>query len=231
MLASITSQLTDAVASHGIWAVALIMALDAVLPAGGEIAMLFAGALASGALAHRVGFLGATIPDGLPAYLTLALAGTIGYTAGSLAAWQLGRRGGAPLVERHGRWLHLGPERMRRAERWFARYGTLAVFLGRMTPLVRSFVSIPAGVLGSPLLPYTLSTIAAATLWCFGFAAAGWALGTHYDSLHQHLHYLDYAGAAILLAIAVLAVWRWRRARATDKQPRDSDPAPKASRS
>lgn len=230
MLASITSQLTDAVASHGIWAVALVMALDALLPAGGEVVMLLAGALASGALAHHVGFLGMTVPNGLPAYLVLALAGTIGYTAGSLAGWLVGRRGGTPLIDRHGRWLHLGPERMARAERWFERHGTLAVFLGRMIPLVRSFVSVPAGVLDSPLLPYTLSTVTAAALWCFGFAAAGWALGTRYDTLHQHLHFLDYAGAAILVAIVAAVAWRWRRSHDAPGEAPGTDSAAKTSR-
>jgi membrane protein DedA with SNARE-associated domain len=212
-LASITAQLTDAVGQHGVLAVALIMAVDAVLPAGGEIVMLFAGALASGALAQHTTLFGTPIGDGLAAYVVLALAGTAGYVAGSGAAWLLGRRGGSVLVERYGRWLHLGPARMARAERWFARFGTRAVFFGRLTPLVRSFVSIPAGVLNSPPGPYFASTIAASLLWCFGFAGAGWALGTKYDNLHHSLRFFDIAGALALVATVGVVVWQWRRTR------------------
>jgi membrane protein DedA with SNARE-associated domain len=212
-LASITAQLTDAIAQHGVLVVALVMTVDAVLPAGGEVTMLFAGALASGALAHHTALLGMPISDGLAAYVVLSLAGTLGYVAGSAAGWLLGRRGGPVLVARYGRWLHVGPQRMARAERWFQRFGTRAVFLGRLTPLVRSFVSIPAGVLNSPPGAYFASTIAASLLWCFGFAGAGWALGTRYDTLHQSLRFLDVAGAALLVAALVAALWQWRRTR------------------
>lgn len=216
-LASITSQLTDAVGSHGVLAVAVIMAIDALLPVGGEITMLVAGALASGALAHHASLAGIPIDDGLPAYIVMSLAGTVGYVAGSAVGWLIGLRGGPPLVKRHGRWLHLGPARMARAERWFERYGTRAVFLGRLTPLVRSFVSIPAGVLRSPPGPYFLATTAASLLWCFGFAAAGWAVGTRYEQLHHSLRFLDIFGAVLLVATVVLAGWQWRRTRATSK--------------
>ena len=91
-LASITVQLTDAIAPHGVLVVALVMAVDAVLPAGGEVTMLFAGALASGALAHHTTLLGMPISDGLDAYVVLSLAGTLGYVAGSAAGRLLGRR-------------------------------------------------------------------------------------------------------------------------------------------
>ena len=85
----------------------------------------------------------------------LATAGTLGYLLGSLVGWAIGRWGGHPLLERHGRWLHVTPENLDRAERWFDRHGRAAVFLGRLTPVVRSFISIPAGTLESPIGPYT----------------------------------------------------------------------------
>jgi membrane protein DedA with SNARE-associated domain len=212
-IASITGHLTDAIASHGVLAVVVIMALDAILPVGGEIAMLFAGALASGALAQHTTLFGTTIGDGVAAYVVLALAGASGYVAASAAGWLIGRRGGPVLIERYGRWLHVGPERMARAERWFDRFGTRAVFIGRLTPLVRSFVSVPAGVLRHPPGPYFASTIAASLVWCFGFAAAGWALGAKYDDLHRSLRFLDIAVAALVTAAVGAAVWQWRRAR------------------
>ena len=84
----------------------------------------------------------------------MALAGTLGYLVGSIVGWGIGGAGGRPFVERHGRLLHLGPERLERAERWFDRYDRWAVLLGRITPVVRSFVSIPAGVFRMPFWPY-----------------------------------------------------------------------------
>jgi membrane protein DedA with SNARE-associated domain len=213
-LASITSQLTDAIAHHGVLIVFVLMAMDAVLPVGGELVMLYAGALASGALTQHAIAFGATLHHGFEAYVVVALAGALGYLVGSLGGWLIGVRGGRPLLERHGRWLHLGPHRLERAERWFDRFGDRAVFLGRLTPLVRSFISIPAGVLGSPLGRYSALTLAASLIWCFGFAGAGWALGTSYDSAHHALRYLDVLVAVAAAALLAFGVSRLRGAPA-----------------
>src|SRR5436190_14433771 len=98
-----TAHLTQWIAAHGLVAVFAIMAIDAVLPAGGELVMLFAGALAAGAIAgHRVTFLGGAVPTGAEGYAILVAAGTLGYLAGSLAGWAVGAYGGHALLERHG---------------------------------------------------------------------------------------------------------------------------------
>src|SRR3954467_1829474 len=161
ILASLTGQLTIWIGHHGAYAVFAIMAVDALLPVGGELTMLFAGALAAGAIAgeHPVLF-GHQLQTGLESYLVLSIAGTLGYLAGALVGWAIGRWGGRRLLERHGRWLHLSPNNLDRAEAWFDRHGRAAVFLGRLTPVVRSFVSIPAGVMESPLGSYTVLTLA-----------------------------------------------------------------------
>ncbi|MCZ4495167.1 MAG: DedA family protein [Conexibacter sp.] len=203
-LASLTSTVQDLVVHHGVLAVFAVMAVDAVLPVGGELTMLLAGALAAGAL-------GGGGRDGLPEYLLLSAAGTLGYLTGSLAGWWVGRRGGRELVERHGRWLHLGPERFARAEAWFDRHGRMAVFLGRLTPLVRSFISIPAGVLDFPLRPYVALTTAASAIWCLAFAGAGWALGSNWDQVHHAFRYADIAAVVAVLVAAALLLRAQRR--------------------
>ena len=216
VIASLTGQLTSWIGHHGAYAVFAIMALDALLPVGGELTMLFAGALAAGAIAgaHPV-LLGHPVQTGLESYLVLAIAGTLGYLVGSLVGWTIGRWGGRPLLERHGRWLHVAPENLDRAERWFDRHGNAAVFLGRLTPVVRSFISIPAGTLESPLVPYTLLTLAGSAIWCFGFAAVGWALGSSYEQVHHAFRYVDVlAVAGVVAALAALLVLRRRRTRA-----------------
>jgi membrane protein DedA with SNARE-associated domain len=214
VLASLTGQLTSWIGHHGAYAVFAIMALDALLPVGGELTMLFAGALAAGAIAgeHPV-LLGHTMQTGLESYVVLSLAGTVGYLLGALAGWAIGRWGGRSLLERHGRWLHVTPENLDRAEWWFDRHGRAAVFLGRLTPVVRSFISIPAGALESPLGSYTALTLAGSAIWCFAFAGAGWALGSSYESVHRAFRYVDVlavAGVAVVLA-AVVILHRRRR--------------------
>lgn len=213
MIATVTSQLTDWVAQHGVYAVFALMAIDALLPFGGELVMVYAGVLAAGAIGGAdVVILGAHPATGVESYVVLALAGTLGSLVGALVGWAIGVRGGRPLIERHGRALHLGPRRFARAEEWFARYGGRAVFIGRLTPLVRSFISIPAGVLGTPLRIYAVLTLLASAIWCFGFAAAGWAAGGAWHSIDHAFRYAEYAAVAAVLVIVGALVLNRRRA-------------------
>ena len=211
ILSAVTEVLTELVGDHGFYAVFALMLVDAVLPAASELVMVYGGAVAAGAFAgQHVVLFGERVDAGFPAYLAIALAGTVGYTVGSVLGWAIGLYGGRPLVERHGRWLHVGPERLERAERWFARWGDAAVFLGRVTPVVRSFVAIPAGVFRLRLLPYTLLTLLGSAIWCFLFAGIGWALGANWEHFHDAFKYADYAIAAVLVAAVA---WLLLRAR------------------
>src|SRR4029079_4314775 len=132
----------------------------------------------------------------------MATAGTVGYVIGSLIGWGIGFYGGRPFLERRGRWVHLTPERLDRAESWFGRYGDWAVLLGRVMPVVRSFISIPAGVLEMPLFRYTVLTAIGSAVWCFGIAGAGVALGSSWEHFHESWRYADYAVALpVVLAV------------------------------
>lgn len=214
-LASVTAHLTNWIADHGVLAVFGLMAVDALLPLGGELIMLYAGVLAAGAVAGAdVTLLGAHPHDGVESYLVLAVAGAVGYLAGALVGWAIGARGGRALIERHGRWLHVSPERFERAERWFARHGGRAVLLGRLTPVVRSFISVPAGVLGSPLPAYAALTLLGSLIWCFAFAGAGWALGGSWESFHHAFRYADAVVIAGVLVAGGVLVRRRLRPRA-----------------
>jgi membrane protein DedA with SNARE-associated domain len=205
--------MTSWVGHHGFYAVLAIMALDALLPVGGELTMLYAGALAAGAIAGQHALLfGHVLATGIESYVVLAIGGTIGYLLGSLVGWGIGRWGGRSLLERRGRWLHLSPDRVDRAEAWFDRHGAWAVFLGRLTPLVRSFISIPAGVFETPLVPYAALTLAGSAIWCFAFAGAGWALGASYDSVHHAFRYVDVVVVVAVVSVAVALAARRRRA-------------------
>ena len=213
MLASITSTWESHIASQGAYAVFVLMAIDAVFPAASELVMLYAGAVAAGVFsaAHHVSIFGAKIGFGIGAFVALALAGTIGYLVGALIGWWVGLRGGRPLLERRGRWLHVTPERLERAERWFARWGNFGVLVGRVTPLVRSFVSIPAGIFQMPLAPYTLFTAVGSAVWAFVIAGVGYALGTSYKHFDHGFKYAEYAVLAAAVVLAAYLVFRWLR--------------------
>ena len=204
--------MTSLLAHYGVLAIVVLMAIDAVFPAASELVMLYAGALASGALTHRVDVLG-WHTTGAGAYAAVVAAGIVGYQLGAVGGWWLGVRGGRPLLERRGRLLHLSPERFDRAERWFDRYGSWAVLLGRITPVARSFVSIPAGVFGSPWLRYNALTLVGNAAWCLAFAGVGWGLGASWDTFHQDFRFVDYAAVIAVVAIVTLVAVRVRRHR------------------
>ena len=223
-LASLSSTLTSLIGDHGIYAVFILMVIDAVLPAASELVMLYAGVVASGALPGQdVVLFGHQIDSHFWAYVAMSMAGVLGNTVGSVIGWGIGYYGGRPLVERHGRWLHVGPENLDRAERWFARWGDWAVCLGGVTPVVRSFVSIQAGLARMPLGRFTVFTFLGCVPWCFGLAGIGWALGSSYESFHHDFRFVDIAVGVFVLAL--VAIWILRRRRASRLGRRASDPA------
>jgi membrane protein DedA with SNARE-associated domain len=205
VLASVSGTITTFVGDHGVYAVFVLMAIDAVFPAASELVMVYAGALASGAFASQhVVLFGHEIEPGGWAFVTMALAGTLGYVVGAIGGWAIGRYGGRPFVERHGRFLHLGPERLERAERWFDRHDRWAVLLGRITPVVRSFVSIPAGVFEMPFWPYLWLTAIGSAIWAFALAGIGYAFGSNYERFHHAFDLVLLAGAALLVLYVVV---------------------------
>jgi membrane protein DedA with SNARE-associated domain len=223
-IASISGSLTSFIGDHGLYAVFSLMLIDAVLPAFSELVMVYGGALAAGAFAGQsVTLLGIDLGSGFDAYLAIALAGTIGYLIGSLIGWAIGRYGGRPLLERHGRWVHLDAAKLDRAEAWFARWEDWGVFLGRITPVVRSFVSIPAGLFEVRIGRYTLLTLLGSAIWSFALAGVGYALGSSYERFHHAFRFADYVVAAGLIAAATYLVVR--RRRSTTLKRRASDPA------
>ena len=150
--------------------------------------------------------------EGLAAYVTVVVAGVVGYHLGAIGGWWIGIRGGRAFLERRGRWFHLDAAKLDRAERWFERWDAWAVLVGRVTPVARSFVSIPAGVFESPFARYNVLTLLGNAVWCIALAGIGWALGSNWDSFHHAFRYVDYLGVAGIVALA--AYWLLRRRRA-----------------
>jgi membrane protein DedA with SNARE-associated domain len=220
-VAGLTESLTSLIGDYGLYAVFLLMLVDAVLPAARELVMVYGGALAAGAFVGQdVELFGTEISSGVGAYVAIALAGTIGYLVGAIVGWGIGRYGGRPLLERRGRWFHLTPKRLERAERWFDRWGDLAVFIGRVTPVVRSFNSIPAGVFRMPLWRYTVLTLIGSAIWAFALAGVGYGLGSSYETFHHDFRYVDYAVIGLIVAIAAYLALRYRRSQLTSRAER-----------
>jgi membrane protein DedA with SNARE-associated domain len=206
----VTSSLESFLAHNGLWAVFVLMAIDAVFPAASELVMVYGGALASGALVNELDVLGHPT-TGLGAFAAVVLAGTLGYLAGAIGGWAIGLYGGRPFLERHGRLFHLGEGQLDRAERWFERWEDKAVLFGRVTPVVRSFVSIPAGVFETPLPRYTILTAIGSLAWCLLFAGIGWGLGSSWDSFHHDFSFVEYFVVAAVVAVGGYLLVRRRR--------------------
>ena len=214
MLASLTGSFTTFIGNHGVYAVFALMLLSAVLPAASEVVMLYAGAVAAGAFAgaHVVVF-GHRFASGGWAYVAMAVAGVLGCFLGAVLGWAIGAFGGRPFLERHGRWLHVTPQKLDRAHRWFERFGALTVAVGLSVPVVRSFVAIPAGIARLELRRFAPLALIGCIPFCFGLGGAGYALGSSWDRVHSAFRYVDYAVVAGAVLLALYLLFRKRTSR------------------
>jgi membrane protein DedA with SNARE-associated domain len=185
--------------------------------------MLYSGAIAGGAFTGvAVHVFGTTVHSHGWGYIWMALAGTLGNLLGAAAGWWIGMKGGRPLLHRYGRYVHVSEAKLDRAERWFDRFDDWAVPVGLATPLVRSFVAIPAGIVRVPFRKFVVLALLGSAAFCFGLGAAGWALGRAYTHAHDDLRYADYVvAAAVVLLVAYLVYRRVRAARVRSR----ADPA------
>ena len=141
-------------------------------------------------------------------YWGAVFAGVLGNTLGSLASYAIGAYGGRPLVERYGKYVLISAHDLELAERWFARFGEVTVFFSRMLPIVRTFISVPAGIARMPLWRFTLFSVLGAVPWVMLFVWGGMQLGDHWLELKQSLKGLDYLVAAAIVAAVGIFVWR-----------------------
>jgi membrane protein DedA with SNARE-associated domain len=193
----------------------LMLAESACVPIPSEATMLFAGfavADPGASAAHH--------------HLTLAgivAVGVAGNLVGSWIAYGAGRAGRLELVERHGRWLRIQPRHIAWADRWFGRYGAPAIFFSRMLPIIRTFISLPAGVAKMPFVRFTALTLAGCVPWVLGLGLAGEAVGDEWKSVRKGFDYVDYAVVALVVIALVYLLIRRRRGGADT-----GDPAPDA---
>jgi membrane protein DedA with SNARE-associated domain len=134
--------------------------------------------------------------------------GGLGCLTGSLLSYALGAFGGRPLVERYGKYIMVHNSDLERADKWFARWGDWAAFISRLLPIVRTFISFPAGVMRTRLSTFALFTFVGSFLWCGALAMGGWAFGSRWEELRAIMRPFDIPIAILILAGLVWYVWR-----------------------
>jgi len=196
--APLVNFVTDQIGSYGTLAVFLLMILEsACIPVPSEAIMLYGGFLVS---------------QGKAALGWIILAGVAGNLVGSWIAWWVGRvKGREWLLRWH--WLHVTPKRLDAADRWFARWGDWAVMLTRCLPIIRTFISLPAGIARMPFWRFTVLTLIGCIPWVTALALVGRAVGDNWEDIQKQLHYFDYAVAIAIVAGIVWLIVRRRRGR------------------
>jgi len=167
----------------------LMLLESACIPVPSEVIMLYAGYLVS------IGQLG---------FVAAVAAGVLGNLAGSVLAWWAGKTGGRELVLRYGRFIHVTEPRLARSDRWFERYGERVVLVSRCVPVVRTFISLPAGIAQMPLRRFALYTTIGCVPWVAALTLLGYVVGSNWESLHQRLAFLDYV---VVVAAVLGVVW------------------------
>ncbi len=192
---------TDFIDTVGLFGVFFLMLLEsACIPVPSEAIMLFAGF---------------NVSEGEMTLLGITVAGVLGNLVGSWVAYAVGYFGRVELLEQN-RLIHINPKHLAVADRWFERYGDWAVFFSRMLPIVRTFISLPAGVARMPFWRFTVFTLLGCIPWVFALGLLGREVGDNWEEWRDYLHYLDYPIALALIGGAVWLFIRWRKAGSGD---------------
>jgi len=193
ILAPVAAWIIAVISAGGYLGIVALMAIEsACIPLPSEIIMPFSGYLVS---------------TGRFDLWLVATAGAIGCNVGSVLAYEAGKRGGRPFVERWGAYVLLNMEHLAQAERFFARWGSITVLVCRLLPFIRSFIAFPAGVARMPLVRFHIYTFVGSWPWCFGLAWVGMKLGAAWHTDPRLSHILHYADAAVIVVLAIGILW------------------------
>ncbi len=205
---------TDFIDAVGLLGVFVLMMLEsACIPVPSEAIMLFAGF---------------NVSEGSLTLFGIVVAGVLGNLVGSWIAWAAGYYGRMELLEKN-RLIHINPRHLAVADDWFQRYGDATVFFTRMLPVVRTFISLPAGVARMPFWRFTFLTLAGCIPWVLALGILGQEVGGNWEEWRGYLHYLDYPILLALLAGSVWLVIRWRRGPDDGAGTPSADPATETS--
>jgi membrane protein DedA with SNARE-associated domain len=190
ILAALGAVIMDTILRLGYGGIVLLMAIEsACIPLPSEVIMPFSGYLVS---------------TGAMQMWAVALAGGIGCVLGSLVAYYAGALGGRPLVEKYGRYVLISHHDLDLADRWFQRHGDVTIFIGRLLPVVRTFIAFPAGVSRMAMGRFVAYTFVGSLIWCWALAWIGMKLGEHWNTLGEYFHRFD-----ILIGLVLFAAIAW----------------------
>lgn len=188
----------DVIGEIGYLGIFLLMLVESAnVPMPSEATMLFAGF---------------QVEEGDMTLFGITAAGVLGNVVGSWAGYAMGYWGREELLERH-HVFHVSPKQMARVEDWFERYGPITVFFTRMLPIVRTFISTPAGAAHMPLGKFTLYTAAGCIPWVLMLGYIGVKVGENWEEWRDKLHYFDYVVLAGIIGLAIYFLVKWRRDR------------------
>jgi membrane protein DedA with SNARE-associated domain len=197
LLALLAGFVIATISTLGYGGIVLLMAIEsACIPLPSEIIMPF-----SGYLVFRGEFI----------LWLVALSGAVGCVLGSLVAYWVGAKGGRPLAEKYGRYILVSQHDLTLAERWFGRHGDIIILIGRLLPVVRTFIAFPAGVARMPLAKFVIYTFIGSLIWCWALAWIGLRLGEHWDTLGVWFHRFDGLIVGIIVLAGIWYVWRHLR--------------------
>jgi membrane protein DedA with SNARE-associated domain len=210
LLEALSDGIKSIISSGGYAGIVLLMALEsACIPLPSEVIMPFAGALTTFVFAASV--------HHAPLNLHLvAFAGAIGCALGSALAYFVGAKGGREFVHKYGKYILLRRRDVARSEVWFARHGATAVFFSRLLPIVRTFISLPAGIAKMPFWPFVTLSFVGSVPWCYFLAYLGQQLGERWDTLKTYFHGADAVIGGLLLA--GLGLWLWHHLRSEKEE-------------
>ncbi len=190
---------TGTIAVMGYPGVVLMMAIEsACIPLPSEIIMPFGGYLV---FKYPTQF----------SLIGMAVAGAVGCVVGSCLAYWVGSYGGRPLVEKYGRYILLRKRDIKAADRFFDRWGDWAIFISRLLPVIRTFISLPAGISRMRFWQFVLFTFLGSLPWCYLLAWAGHYMGTRWMDLKKYFHEAD--AVVVVVALIFIAVWIWHHFR------------------
>ena len=217
MIAAILSYLAafviSVISTLGYPGIVLLMAIEsACTPLPSEIILPFSGYL---------------VWTGRFTLFWVATAGALGCNVGSIVAYCAGAYGGRPLLFRYGKYVLISRREIEMADRWFERYGQWTIFFSRLLPVIRTFISLPAGVARMNFWKFNVYTFAGSWPWCYGLAYAGYKMGVHWPTLQVYFHKFDYVIGALLVAgIVAYVVWHFRNRNPKQESEDSADISP-----
>lgn len=191
IISVVANLITTVIDKSGYLGVGFLMAIDSAnIPMPSEIIMPFSGYL---------------VTTGRFVFWLAVTAGTLGSTIGSLFSYWLGAKGGRPFVKKYGQWVMVSKKDLERADRLFARFGNLIALISRVVPVVRTFISLPAGITRMPIWTFTIYTLIGSFVWTWFLVYVGVKVGENYEIIREKFHGIEY----VVLGLLVLGFVVW----------------------